>query len=86
MDISILSFLLSLNQTLSVEIYISYLKQRPLKKDQPLRAEISEKSLKIKICLPLAEQNRNQASDEIFRISAGVTNICLFVKAFEKNQ
>ena len=37
------------------------------------------------MCLPLAEQNRSQGSDEIFRISAGVTNICLFVKAFEKN-
>ena len=45
-----------------------------------------QKSLEIKICLPLAEQNRNQASDEIFRISAGVTNICLFVKVFERIQ
>ena len=56
------------------------------KKDQPFRTEVSQKSLEIKICLPLAEQNRNQASDEIFRISAGVTNICLFVKVFERIQ
>ena len=46
----------------------------------------TRKSLENKTCLPLAEQNRNQASDEIFRISAGVTNICLFVKAFGKIQ
>ena len=40
----------------------------------------SQKSLELKICLPLAKQNRSQEMDEIFRIPAGVANICLFVK------